>query len=134
MGVLGPGDFRSDETPERQFEEFGHSKNPRTLAGSIPGGSPDFRKSRNSKNALIGPYIGPYLAALFCTVGCPNFGLPNFPELRSFAGMAGRSFRHGGIAGLEAHGNVPMDHWCITYKDLYSLAQGSKIGSKSGAK
>ena len=35
VGVLGPGDFRSDETLERRFGEFGHSKNlldiPRTF-------------------------------------------------------------------------------------------------------
>ena len=34
-GVLGPGDFRSAETHERRFGEFGHSKNlsgiPRTF-------------------------------------------------------------------------------------------------------
>ena len=34
MGVLGPGNLRSAETLERRFGEFGHSKNPRTLAGS----------------------------------------------------------------------------------------------------
>ena len=31
VGVLGPGDFRSDETHERLFGEFGHSKNSRTF-------------------------------------------------------------------------------------------------------
>ena len=33
VGVLGPGDFRSDETLERRFGELGHSKNPRTFSG-----------------------------------------------------------------------------------------------------
>ena len=54
----GPGDFRSDETLERRFGEFGHSENPRTLAGSIPGGSPDFGKFGNSTNLPMGP-VGP---------------------------------------------------------------------------
>ena len=46
---------------------FGHSKDPRTLAGSIPGGLPNFCKLGNSENlpmGPVGPYLGPYLAAL----------------------------------------------------------------------
>ena len=30
VGVLGPCDFRSDETPARHFGKFGYYKNPKT--------------------------------------------------------------------------------------------------------
>ena len=30
---------------------------------------------------MFGPYLGPYLAALFSTVGCPILGLAYFSDL-----------------------------------------------------
>ena len=36
VGVLGPRDFRSDETPARHFGKFGHYKNPRTKLLASP--------------------------------------------------------------------------------------------------
>ena len=36
VGVLGPRDFRSDETPARHFGKFGHYKDPRTKLLASP--------------------------------------------------------------------------------------------------
>ena len=76
MVVLGPGDFRSDETLERRFGEFEHSKNllgiPRTFLAR-PG-------THGSLYGPIGPYLGPYIG--------PNIGPylgPYFGPLRAQA-------------------------------------------------
>ena len=74
MGVLGPGDFRSAETLERRFREFGHSKNlsgiPRTFRPG-PGPMGPMGPGPGPMGPYIGPYVGPYFGPYFPFVGCP---------------------------------------------------------------
>ena len=61
MGVLGPGDLRSDETLERRFGEIGHSENlsgiPRTFSAR-----PGTHGSHGPGPGPMGPYRALYRA------------------------------------------------------------------------
>ena len=63
MGVLGPGDFRSDETLERRFGEFGIPRTFWAFQESFRPGLGPMGPTVPAQDPWvpIGPYIGPYL-------------------------------------------------------------------------
>ena len=106
-GVLGPGDFKSDETLERRFGECGHSKNllgiPRTLSarpgthgshGPGPGPMGPCGARQGPMVPYIGPYKGPYIG--------PYLG----PYLGPHRALLGPIGTHGSRAGTHgSHGS-----------------------------
>ena len=129
----GPGDFRSDETLERRFGEFGHSKNlwafqepyrpgPGPMGPTVPARDPWVPIGPYGPiGPYIGPYKGPYRALYRALFGCPilHCGLP-----RHKSGMEARADMSAVLPMSRCRNMAPprrkFDHTCLGLRAAHS--------------